>query len=179
MSIRYRKIGLTGTNGAGKGTAASFFVGKGYIYFSLSDLIREELEKTGLEATRNNLIQMGNSLRARFGPEILARRVLERVTGPAIIDSIRNPREVDCLREQKGFILLAIDAPAEVRYQRVRARGREESAATLEDFIRKEAEEMTTAERGQQLQTCMKMADSTIINDGTIQDLFQKLEAFL
>lgn len=177
MSTRYRLIGLTGTNGSGKGTAASFFVRRGYAYFSLSDLLREELEKAGKAATRNNLIQMGNSLRARFGADVLARRVLDRVTGPAVIDSIRNPGEVDTLRAQEGFILLAIDAPAEVRYQRVKSRGREESAATLEEFIHKEAEEMTTSERSQQIQTCMAMADTTIINDGTTQDLHQKLES--
>ncbi len=38
-------IGLTGTNGAGKGEVASFFMKKGYAYFSLSDVIREELKK--------------------------------------------------------------------------------------------------------------------------------------
>lgn len=179
MITRHRLIGLTGTNGAGKGTAASFFVERGYAYFSLSDLIREELEKAGQEPTRDNLIWMGNSLRSRFGPDVLARRVLKRVCGPAVIDSIRNPREVETLRAQKGFILLAIDAPADVRYQRVKARGRKESAATLEEFIQKEAEEMTTAEIGQQLQTCLAMAEAKIINDGTIQDLHQKLESYL
>ena len=38
-------IGLTGTNGAGKGEAAAYFMTKGYAYFSLSDVIRDKLEK--------------------------------------------------------------------------------------------------------------------------------------
>jgi len=54
-----KTIGLTGTNGSGKGAAAEYFIQKGYVYFSLSDVIREELRKNGIEPTRDNLIRMG------------------------------------------------------------------------------------------------------------------------
>ena len=172
-------IGLTGTNGAGKGEAASFFVENGYAYFSLSDVVREELGKDNQEVTRNNLIRMGNALRQQFSPDILARRVAEKITEKSVIDSIRNPKEVEFFQSQKSFILLAIDAPAEQRFQRVKERGRKESASSLEEFLAKEAEEMGTEESRQQLLACMDMADHTIINDGTIDELRKKLEKFL
>jgi hypothetical protein len=73
MTFRYRLIGLTGSNGAGKGEAAAFLKDRGYSYFSLSDEIREELGCQGLEPTRDRLIRQGNELRARFGPDVLAR----------------------------------------------------------------------------------------------------------
>jgi dephospho-CoA kinase len=38
-------IGLTGTIASGKGTLAEFLKGKGYSYFSLSDILREEATK--------------------------------------------------------------------------------------------------------------------------------------
>ncbi|MCJ7582348.1 MAG: AAA family ATPase, partial [Candidatus Aminicenantes bacterium] len=57
-------IGLTGTNGSGKGAAAEYFISKGYAFFSLSDVIREELKKDGCEPTRDNLIRKGNELRS-------------------------------------------------------------------------------------------------------------------
>ena len=63
---------MTGTNGSGKGEAAEYFKKKGYAYFSLSDLIREELQKSGKELTRDNLIEKGNELRDTYGPDILA-----------------------------------------------------------------------------------------------------------
>jgi len=66
MRLKARLIGLTGTNSAGKGEAAAFFKKKGYACFSLSDLIREELEKRGQPVSRNNLIKMGNGLRERL-----------------------------------------------------------------------------------------------------------------
>lgn len=174
-----RLIGLTGTNGAGKGEVAAYFGKKGYAYFSLSDLIREELIKKGKEVTRSNLIKMGNELREKGGYDILARLVMKKLKDKAVIDSIRNPKEVEYLRKQKSFILVAVDAPVDLRYQRAKKRGRVESASTLHDFIKKEAEEMTNLEKGQQLQNCMKMADFLVINDGSLEDLHQKLEELL
>lgn len=174
-----RLIGLTGTNGSGKGEAAAYFESKSYAYFSLSDLIRKELQKSGAAVTRDSLIKKGNELRERFGPDILARLVMKEVKGKAVIDSIRNPSEVEYLRKQKGFILLAIDAPIELRYERVNKRGRQESASTLVEFIKKEKEEMSESLRGQQLHSCMKMADLAIINDGSLDDFHRKLEEWL
>jgi len=179
MRKRIKLIGLTGTNGSGKGEAAAYFQKRGYKYFSLSDLIREELQKRGKQPTRDNLIKIGNKLREKSGADILARLVMKKVKGKAVIDSIRNPKEVEYLRKQGGFIFLAVDAPVELRYERVKKRGREESASTLREFIQKEKEEMTECEKGQQLQRCMDMADLVIINDGSLEDLYQKLEEIL
>lgn len=172
-------IGLTGTNGSGKGEAAAYLERKGYAYFSLSDLIRKELQQSGNPVTRDSLIKRGNELRDRFGPDILARLVIKEVKGKAVIDSIRNPSEVEYLRKQKRFVLLAIDAPVELRYERVKKRGREESASSLDEFIEKEKEEMTDNLKGQQLHSCMTMADSVILNDGSLDDFHRKLEEWL
>lgn len=176
MKASARLIGLTGTNGSGKGETAAFFKKKGYAYFSLSDVIRDELHKEGKVDSRDNLIKKGNELRKKHGPDILARMVRKKVKGKAVIDSIRNPSEVEYLRKEKDFILLAIDAPVELRYERVQRRGRQESVSTLEEFRRKEKEEMTDSEKGQQLHSCMKMADFVIMNEGTLEDLHLKLE---
>ncbi|HYA48782.1 MAG TPA: AAA family ATPase [Burkholderiales bacterium] len=179
MTKRPRLIGLTGTNGAGKGETAAFFKARGYAYLSLSDILRDELRARGLEITRDNLIRTGNELRRRFGPDILARRTMEKVSGPTVIDSIRNVREVEYFRTQKGFVLLALDAPAEVRFARVAARGRDESAGTLEEFRKKEEEERAGGEAAQQLEACMALADHRILNAGTLDDLHRELERLL
>ena len=179
MKTSIRLIGLTGTNAAGKGEAAAFFIQHGYAYFSLSDLIREELQEKQRELTRNNLIKTGNRLREDFGPDVLARRILKRIETDAIIDSIRNPHEIQHLQSHPNFILIALDAPVEIRYERAQERGRNESAASLQAFIQKESEEMTVQATAQQLNTCMQMANYTVINDGTLVDLHTKLEAFL
>lgn len=179
MKRAHKLIGLTGTNGSGKGEAAAFFKTHGYSYFSLSDIIRDELIQEHRAITRDHLIQKGNQLREKYGADILARRVMDQVTGKAVIDSIRNLQEVQYLRKQESFILLAIDAPVEIRYTRVIQRGRNESASTLQEFIAKEEEEMTQKEKGQQLEACMRMADYRVTNESSLADFYKKLEKFL
>ena len=173
-----RLIGLTGTNGAGKGEAAAYFGTKGYACFSLSDVIREELERRGEPPSRDNLIRTGNELRERFGPDVLARRTVEKIgrEGRAVIDSIRNLSEVGYLRLQGGFVLLAVDAPVAVRFARAAARGRDESAADLEAFRKKEDLERRGGEAAQQLEACMAAADRLIVNDGTLPEFHRQLE---
>jgi dephospho-CoA kinase len=176
---KYSLIGLTGTNGAGKGETAAFLMTKGYAYVSLSDVIRDALRAEGLEPNRDNLIRKGNDLRREGGPDVLARRVLAKVRGKTVIDSIRNPREIAFLKTQPGFILLAVDAAPEIRFERVRARGRNESAETLEAFLRKEGEEDGADPDAQQLRACMALADLTLTNAGPIEDLHRKIEEIL
>ena len=178
MTTPPRLIGLTGTNGAGKGEAAAYFAAKGYACFSLSDVIREELGRRGEPVSRDNLIRTGNELRESFGADVLARRTMDKVggTGRAVIDSIRNTSEVDFLRRQDGFVLLAIDAPVALRFARVAVRGRDESAADLEAFRKKEDQERAGGATGQQLEACMAAADRLIINDGTLAEFHRKLE---
>ena len=178
MTTPPRLIGLTGTNGAGKGEAAAYFKIRGYPYFSLSDVLRDELRDRDEPASRDNLIRTGNELRERFGADVLAKRTMGKV-GPgerAVIDSIRNTSEIDFLRQQDGFVLLAVDAPIALRFARVGVRGRDESAGDLEAFRKKEAEERAGGATGQQLEACMAAADRLIINDGTIPEFHRKLE---
>ncbi len=172
-------IGLTGTNSAGKGEAAAFLGTRGYAYLSLSDVLREELAARGLPASRDNLIAVGNELRGRFGSDVLARRTMDKVRGPSVIDSIRNPGELEFLRRQEGFVLISIDAPIEIRFARAKARGRDESADTLEEFRVKEESEMAGNETGQRLALCMAVADRRVVNDGTLEDLRRKVEECL
>ncbi len=53
-------IGLTGANASGKGEAASYLKSKGFEYYSLSDILREEAKRKKIEPLRENLIKRGN-----------------------------------------------------------------------------------------------------------------------
>ena len=61
-------IGLSGKNASGKGVVAEFLKSKGFYFFSLSDVIREEIRERGEEITRQRLIEVGNELRSKHGP---------------------------------------------------------------------------------------------------------------
>src|SRR3989338_3756441 len=130
-------IGLTGENCAGKGTTAEYLRKKGFYYLSLSDAIREELSAAGMEITRENLIAKANELREKFGAGVLAEKVLLKVQPDRnyVIDSIRNPAEVEALAKKSGFFLLYITAPPETRFVRMKLRDREDDPKTFDAFL--------------------------------------------
>jgi dephospho-CoA kinase len=171
-------IGLTGKNCAGKDVVLNILHAEGFETHSLSDAIREELK--GVPITRDRLIETGNELRRQYGPSVLADRIKERIkTDRVAINSIRNPSEIASLRQLPGFVLLGIDAPVELRFQRERARSREGGIQTLQHFIDIEQRENTMNPTRQQLDKCLAHADEIITNDGTLAELGSKVKDLL
>ena len=172
-------IGLTGTNGAGKTVTADYLKSKSFHFHSLSDEIRDELARQNKEATRSNLIEVGNQLRAEHGPAVLAERIKAKLRPDwnYAIDSIRNPYEVRALRAGHDFRLLKVDAPVEVRYERVRQRGGPRTPASFEEFVELERQETESGNPAhQQLRATHELADLTVLNDGTIDELHGRLQ---
>ena len=172
-------IGLTGTNGSGKTVSAEHLLKKGFEFHSLSDEIRESLARLELEPNRENLIAHGNSLRAEYGPAVLAERIKRKLRPDRhyVIDSIRSPYEVEALRETGAFQLLHLDAPRDVRFARVCARGGERTPASFEEFVEQEAREMESDDPShQQLRATWQKADETITNGGTVDELTANID---
>ncbi len=175
-------IGLTGRNAAGKTTAAEYLKGKGFYYKSLSDVIREEAKKRGLEATRENLIALGNELREQYGPSALSELTLATMQKDKnyVVDSIRHPAEALALKKAGSFSLFHIFAPVEVRFKRTLARKRTGDAKTLSEFIRLEEQEFASSNAAaQQLFECERMADRKVENTGSEEEFKRKLDQAL
>ncbi len=167
-------IGITGKNGSGKGEVARFLVDSGYAYFSLSDMLREELAARKEEASRENLISVGNELRAKYGAGVLAERTLRKidVDAHAVVDSVRNPFEVEALRRRKDFFLVAVTADPEIRFKRTLRRSRDGDPITYEDFLDVEKREAQSPDPStQQMDRTAEMADAVICNNGTVEEL--------
>lgn len=73
-------IGLTGKNASGKGEVAKFLQERGFHFLSLSDVLREELRRRRMGLTRDHLTRVGNELREKYGPSVLAERILRSLT---------------------------------------------------------------------------------------------------
>ncbi len=167
-------IGLTGENCAGKSTIAEYLQKKGFYYLSLSDAIREELKKEDKAITRENLIAKGNELRAKYGAGVLGRKIAEKIQHDKnyVIDSIRNPTEVEELKKLGRFFLFYVTAPPEVRFKRIKARKREEDPQTYDGFLHIEKLEMENADKTKQnLKDTFALGDRTITNDDSISEL--------
>ena len=175
-------IGLTGKNGSGKTEVCEYLKSRGFAYRSLSDEIRNEIRRQGKEIDREILIEVGNRLRGDFGPGILAERIVRDLEADQnyVIDSIRNPSEVEVLRKRGGFTLLGIDADPEIRFERSRKRGRENAAGTLEQFLNEERKELDSEDPAQQqLNATGRLADLTVANNGSLDELHRRLDQIL
>ncbi len=172
-------VGLTGPNAAGKGEVAGHLRDLGFTIHSLSDIVREEAARLGFPPEREHLIRVGNELRRAGGPGILAERILSRIGARDAVDSIRNPAEVAVLRRLEGFLLLGVDAPARLRFERSLARSRPGDPRTLEAFEERERQENTSDADAQQLLATLRLADVVIANDGTLEALKRAVDRAL
>lgn len=153
MANRIKIIGLSGTNGAGKGAAGHVLALKhNFLFISVTDLLREEARRRGLAIERENLRLISAEWRRQYGNSVLVDRAYEqyeelqdKYSGVAI-DSIRNPFEADKIHELGGIVVW-VDANIRTRYERIQRnlqeRGRaDEDSKTFEEFQVEEEMEM-------------------------------------
>ncbi|MEK6952559.1 MAG: dephospho-CoA kinase [Nanoarchaeota archaeon] len=183
-------IGLTGTIASGKGTFSSYLKQKGFNYITLSDLVREEARKKGLEIQREILQDIGNSMREKYGKGFWAKKAIEKINLNEnwIIDGIRNLGEIEELGKVKGSIIIGIDAPEDIRLRRLEKRnkskeeGRKDSdPKAIEDMKRLEKRDrgFHEPEYGQQVLKCLELANFKIINDSSLEEFYKKIDGVL
>lgn len=173
-------IGIAGLNCSGKDTVAEYLQEKSFMHISLSSILRKKLTEDGKKTNRDTLISEGNKLRSKEGAGILARLALRGIDPNRnyCITSIRNPTEIDVLKTRKDFLLVAVEAPTEKRYERCKKRGRD-TVKTLTEFQKQEAKEQSTDENAQQLSRCAGLAKVVIRNTGTVALLRKKVDKML
>ena len=172
-------LGVTGPNAAGKGEVSDYLRTWGFAVHSLSDIVREEAAARGLPPEREHLIRIGTLLREQGGLGVLAERLLPRLDGWDVVDSIRNPAEVETLRKVPGFVLIGVDAPAELRFARSRLRARPGDPESFAEFAAKEKQENSSNPAGQQLRATFALADRVIDNNGDLDLLHRNVDALL
>jgi len=176
-------VGLSGLNGSGKGEVLNYLEERSFYPFSLSDVIRRHLEEQGVAETRDRMIDAGRAIRAEKGPGGLAEMLADKIISDRnyVVDSIRHPAEVEVLRSRTPhFHLIWVDAPAEIRLDRINERGRAGDATTLEELRAQEGRELGSDDpAAQQLLAVKDLADTILVNDGSITELHGKLQEVL
>lgn len=176
-------IGITGTNGAGKGTVVDYLVKeKGFTHYSARNFIVEEVERRGMPVNRDSTNVVGNDLRANFGPGYIIEQLFAQAKeagGNAVIESLRAVGEAEFLKAQDA-LLWAVDADRKARYERSVKRGSGTDHVTFEQFCEQEDRELSQKERHKMnIFGVMQMADAVLINDGTPEELYSQVEAAL
>lgn len=178
-------IGLVGPIASGKGTVIKYLLEKGFSSYSTSDRIREEIRTRGQEVTRNSLTQVSNELRQNFGNEILAKRTADLIekshSNNIVIDSIRNPSEINFLKQKYGIKIIAVTADQKKRYELFIKRVENSQPMSFKEFKQLDDKELggTLGQHTQRVSDCMQMADFVIENNRTLEDLKTKVEEVL
>lgn len=177
-------VGLTGTIASGKDIAKDFLQ-KNFTnyYVALSSVIRSEAERKKMDFSRSMLQNFGNEMRQKYGTHILAKMAVEylpRERELMIVDGIRNPGEALWLKKTFGnnFFLIGVDAPQEIRWQRMLSRARPMDPRTLEEFIAVDKRDQgeNEPEYGQQVKKCFELADFVLQNNGNVETFQEKLK---
>ena len=156
--------------GSGKGEIAKLLQKRGFNYLSLSDMVREEATKRGMEHTRENLQAIGNELRENGGAGALGSKaretIVNNITANWVIDGIRNPGEADALRELPDFNVIGVGANDEILINRIMDRNRDGGVMTREGILEKLNKEkgMNEPPEGQQVKKCLEDSDFFILN---------------
>jgi deoxycytidylate deaminase/dephospho-CoA kinase len=170
-------IGLTGAFGGGCSTAARYLRDeRAFTILRLSDEIKRrwKLSNSG-EPSRSDLQSFGDQLRETEGLGVLVNASLEQLSGKAdriVIDGIRNPGEIERLRDLFGyrFWLVATIASAQDRWGRVGSEQYRDKGLAERDFhaddLRDKGEEGVSC--GQQVDRCIDRADILVSNGSEV-----------
>ena len=172
-------IGTVGLPGSGKGEAAEVARDRGVPVVTMGDVIRQECRDRGLDPAQHHG-EIAGALREENGPAAIAERSLPMIESAleeaetVLVDGLRSDVELDAFRERFGeaFVLVSIEAPFEVRRERVDERDRDD---TDSESLRERDER----ELGFGMGAAMDRADVTIENTDSLDHFREQITTLL
>lgn len=150
----------------------------GFKHYSVRDFITQEILARNLPVTRDNMVAVANDLRTEDSAFIVKALYQQSIINNtnSVIESIRTTGEIDSLRQNTDFYLLAIDADSQIRYQRIVLRKSATDSVSYDKFLNDEQKEMQSSDPGKQnLAGCIQKADFILNNKGTREELHKQV----
>ncbi|RQG94065.1 AAA family ATPase [Natrarchaeobius chitinivorans] len=175
-------IGTVGLPGSGKGEAATVAREEGIPVVTMGDVVRQETADRGLDPASDHGT-VAQALREENGPAAIAERSLPMIEDrlenheAVLVDGLRSDVEVDVFEERFGetFTLVSIEAPFEVRAERIDARGRDASEANGGEGLAARDER----ERGFGMDDAMDRADAVVENTDSLEAFHERIRAIV
>lgn len=179
-------IGIGGTNGSGKDTLGKIIADNyNYVFISLTESLRDEAKRRGWAPDRKATRTISQEWREEHGLAVLIEMMIKKHEASQDKDkglatsSLRNGGEPDFIHE-KGGLVIWIDAPVEVRYERITSNKRAgrgvDDQKTLEQFIAEEKLEMFGKETDED--TALRTIDVKNKADIILENTASSLEEF-
>ncbi|ELZ30957.1 dephospho-CoA kinase [Halogeometricum pallidum JCM 14848] len=174
-------IGTVGLPGSGKGEAASVARETGVPVVTMGDVIRSECRERGLEPAEHHG-EIATALREEEGPAAIAERSLPLIevelesSEVVLVDGLRSEHELDRFRERFGeeFVLVSVEAPFDLRAERLSDRGRDDSDVDREALRKREEREL-----GFGMDEVMDRADVVVDNTDSLERFRGRIRTLL
>jgi len=172
-------VGIVGLPGSGKSEAAAVAREEGIPVITMGDVIREACRDRGLDpATHHG--EVASALREEDGPAAIAERSLPTIeealeeADTVVVEGIRSDVEVERFEDAFGgsFTLVSVEAPFEVRAERIDARGRDDTGT---ESLRERDER----ELGFGMGEAMDRADVVVENTGSLAAFHREIRELL
>ena len=162
---------ITGMPGAGKTMAADFLRDeRRFKIIEMGDIVRDLMTERGLDINNVSLRGFASRLREEHGDDAVAKMLVSKVKGlggDIAITGVRSVSEIECFRQAlRDISVIGIIAPKDMRYVRLRDRGRKDDLKSMDEFEFREEKE-----KGFGVQGAVDAADYIITNTGTLEDL--------
>ncbi len=173
-------LAVCGMPASGKGLFAEILAGMGVPVRSMGDMIRAEVNRLGLEESPSIFGEVATKLRAEFGDDVLARRLINEVdsllenNSVVLIEGMRGTAEKLVFSSHWGdsFSTVAIKAHDDIRFARISERQRSE------DGNRQDFEKRNQREIGWGLKVLMAEAKIRFSNESDINTFRTEVEAW-
>ncbi len=175
-------IGTVGLPGSGKGEAATVAREDGIPVVTMGDVVRQETADRGLDPAKDHGT-VAQALREENGPAAIAERSLPMIEDrladheTVLVDGIRSDVEVNAFEERfdEAFTLVSIEAPFDVRAERIDARGRDASEADGGEGLAARDER----ERGFGMDDAMDRADVVVENTESLESFHERIRSII
>jgi dephospho-CoA kinase len=173
-------VSVVGMTGAGKSEASRVFEQNGFIRVRFGDVTDKEIKQRGLELNEANERYIRELLRQEQGMSAYAKLNLPRIDSAlehsdVVIDGLYSWEEYTFLNTYYGedFWVVAVWTSPGTRYQRLVTRP--ERHLTLEEAANRDRVEIENINKGGPI----AMADFTIINESSLENLRQETERII
>ncbi|UHA57384.1 AAA family ATPase [Candidatus Nanosynbacter sp. HMT-352] len=173
-------IALVGLAGSGKSSAVEYLTEKGFPKIYFGGVIYKAMDEAGIEKTWDNQQKFREEIRRREGKDFVIKRVIKNIhdlinagQNKIVLDGLYTWSEYKFLKHEfpGQVVVIAIVTPKHLRYQRMIKRA--ERPMQPHEVDQRDWSEIENLEKGGPI----AIADYFIINDGSLEQLHQKIDA--